>query len=166
MADSIERRASRVEVRADGRRIVGLAVPWGHTETCEAARCGQREAFEPYSVLAPTVGLRITADHDDGKVLAEGRAAVSPRDTAKGGEVRATLPEGELQDRVLADVRAGKRGFSIEFRATEQRIRDGVRSIVAAVVETVSLVTSPAYRTATAEVRSRQDARRELLPWV
>lgn len=70
--------------------------------------------------------------------------------------VRAELPAIPAADRALADVQAGKlAGFSIEFRALEERHEGGLRVVTRADLDGVGLVGAPSYEQSTVELRGR-----------
>ena len=110
-----------------------------------AAQGGRAESFAPLSVVWPSSGLALLAEHR-GAALAH----VVPVRDADGSlriETRAT-PE------ILAAYET-RRYFSVEFHAiSEVRTRAGFREITRAVVEAAALVTAPEYSQAVAEVRS------------
>ena len=155
MDDVLERRAFGLELRADGRVLAGLAVPWGRTETCGTDRCvrGGRERFEPGSLLLAPAGASLNLDHDSAKVLADGDG-LAFEDRADGLHIRAELPAGALQDEALASVADRSRlGLSIEFRALVEDEDADVRVLRLARLDAVALVKDPAYRQAAVETR-------------
>lgn len=141
------------ELRASGRRIEGLALPFG--ETCEASRCGRRERFE--RAAFDLEGLTwLDYEHDTERVLAYspgGGLELSISD--RGLELRtAELPAIPLADRALREIRSGKlRGLSVEFRSEAERSEGGIRVIERARLAGIGLVRDPAYRETAVEVR-------------
>lgn len=147
------------ELRAVGRRVEGLALPWA--ETCEAARCGVRERFEPGAFdLDGLVWLDL--EHDPERVLAYSPdGGLELRSTDRGLEIRtAELPALPLAERVLREIREGKlRGLSVEFAAEEERTEGGVRVISRAKLAGIGVVRDPAYRETAVEARKRAGRR-------
>ena len=95
--------------------------------------------------------------HDPDRVIAyTGGGGLTLEDRAEALHVRAVLPEIPAAERALADVRAGRlRGFSIEFRATEERRESGIRVVSSADLSGIGLVAAPSYRQSSVELRAR-----------
>ena len=149
---TIERHYSGVEVRAEGRRLIGPALKYGEVSP------SHRERFEPGAFAALDDRTRwLDVNHDREKVIAHtdgGGLKIS--DTRDALEIRATLAEIPAADRALAAVHAGTlRGFSIEFNAlSERRDGAGIRVIEKAELQGIGLVRSPSYAGSIAEVRA------------
>jgi len=132
------------ELRADGRRLAGVAVRYGDT----AALPWGEERIEPGAfgdVASADVVLNI--QHDRGRPLARtGGAGLDLRDSPAALEVAAELPDTRDAADVLAMVRSGVlRGLSIEFVPRAERDDAGVRVIEAADLVGMAVVDKPAY---------------------
>ena len=144
----MERRQG-VELRADGRTLIGAAIRYGDVSP------SHRERFEPGSLivspdLAPTLG------HRTGRVLAYGDD-VRVEDRADALIVSAHLPRTATADLALAGVRSGRyRGWSVEFQARrESRDAEGIRVVERANLPGLALVDHPSYPGSTVEARRR-----------
>ena len=144
----MERLARAVELRAEGRRLSGVVMPYGEVSP------SHRERFEPGAFrLAGTVPLNLRHDAeravgwypDGGVALEDGRDAL---------RMVATLPAIPAADRALAEV-ASRRlgGLSVEFRAEHERRDGGIRVIEAAHLVGIGLVAAPSYAGAGVEAR-------------
>ena len=137
-----------VELRADGRTLIGAAVRYGDTSPTH------RERFAPGSLvvspdLAPTLG------HRTGRVLAYG-ADVRVEDRADALIVSAHLPRTSTADKALDGVQSGRyRGWSVEFFAREETRESGIRVIRKAELPGLALVDHPSYPGSTVEARQR-----------
>ena len=137
-----------LEIRADGRTLVGAAMRYGDLSP------SHRERWEPGSArvspdLAPTLG------HRTGRVLAYGED-VTIEDRREALIVRAHLPRTEVADMALAGVASGRyRGWSVEFKAERERREAGVRVIERASVPGLALVDAPSFPASTVEARQR-----------
>ena len=134
---SAERFYAGLELRAEGRRLVGPAVTYGevspsHRERFEAGAFDLRDGRTRWLDVA----------HDPERVIAHtDGGGLELRDTAQALEVAATLPRIPAADKALADVQAGKlRGFSIEFHAEAERRESGIRIVSKAALVGVGLV--------------------------
>ena len=148
----MERREG-VELRADGRTLIGAAIRYGDVSP------SHRERFEAGALtvspdLAPTLG------HRTGRVLAYGDD-VTVEDRADALIVSAHLPRTDTADKALDGVRSGRfRGWSVEFQARrETRDANGIRVIEAADLPGLALVDHPSYPGSTVEARRRRRIR-------
>ena len=139
-----------IELRADGRTLVGAAVRYGDVSP------SHRERFEPGSLtvspdLAPCLG------HRTGRVLAYGQD-VTVEDRADALIVSAHLPRTATADLALAGVQSGRyRGWSVEFQARrETRDAEGIRVVQAADLPGLALVDHPSYPGSGVEARARR----------
>ena len=106
---------------------------------------------------------------DSGVVLYEGHEVtprapvgiVHPVQADSEARIRYPLPNSATGRRVAARVRAGElKGLSVEFRAAaEHRDAAGVRRITRAWLTGLATVASPAYPSASVEVRHKRRAR-------
>ena len=148
---SLERFYAGLEVRAEGRRLLGPAIRYGETSP------SHRERFEAGAFnLADGRTRWLDVGHDPERVIAYTGGGLKLRDTSQALEVAATLPKIPAADRALQAVHDGKlRGFSIEFHAREERTESGIRVVSRADLAGVGLVAHPSYEGSTAEVRAR-----------
>lgn len=143
----LERRSAPLEVR--GRRISGLAVPWGARARISLPSGEHVEetfvsgAFGPNGVLKP---VPLVVEHGGRQV-----GQVTPSTTQRGLEVEGQY-EGSLGNRSR---------FSIEFRARGETRSQGLRIVHDALLEGVAAVSSPAY--SGAQIEARQGAALTLL---
>ena len=146
-----ERRYSGIEVRAEGRRLIGPAVSYGEISP------SHRERFEAGAFsLDPAETRYLDYMHDRSRVLAYSGAGLVLRDTDSALIVEATLPAIPLADVALDEVRSGKLGgFSLEFRALEERDEDGIRVVTRADLPGIGLVAKPSYEGSRVEMRAR-----------
>ena len=125
-------------------------LPWGR-ETFERGAFGD--------VGAADVILRF--QHNRDRPIARTPATLQLVDTAEALRVFAPLPETREAEDALRLVRAGVlRGLSLEFRAGDAPIMDGVRTIRRAGLLGLGLVDTPAYDGSIVEARAyemRQD---------
>ena len=131
--------------RVAGRTLTGVALVYGDI----APQFRERfipGAFGP-DIAAPSLNLQ----HDPAVVLlAAGDYVLN--DTERALEVRAELPEGSAALQLVQ--RRALSGFSVEFRAAQERREAGIRVIERAVLTGLSLVDKGAYPLSTAEVRA------------
>ncbi len=133
---------------AEGPKLHGTILQEGR-----AATGGRAELFAPGSIVWPSDGIALLAEHR-GVELAR---AVPSREP--DGEIRietAATPE------IFAAVeQGGKRHLSIEFRSVREiRTAAGIREITRAIVDAAALTDRPEYIQARAEVRQRRGGRR------
>ena len=123
-----------------------------------AASGGRSELFTPNSIEWPSEGVAIKTVHL-GKTEVRGQV-VRNRDGRLALTARAT-------DNIRQAFADGKRFLSVEFRALQERTTlGGVREIQRAFVDSAALVLHPEYDVATAEVRSADRKREEILRWL
>ena len=142
----------------DGRGLRGIAMPYG---TVAVLPWGE-ERFEP-GAFGDVAGadLILNVFHDRARPVARTGAGLSFRDAADALHVEAMLPETRAADEALAEVRAGLlRGFSVEFRAIQERLQGRLRIIQRAKLVDLALVDRPAYQGATVHTRMMQTQRR------
>ena len=156
-APPIERRYSPIEV--EGRNLRGVGIRYG-----EIARMPfGRETFEPGAFGPDVSGLDaiLRVQHNRDRAIARTPATLQLIDGPDALRMMATLPETREADDALTLVRAGVlRGLSLEFRAGNAPIIDGVRTVRRAGLAGLGLVDIPAYTGSTVEARSfeiRQD---------
>ena len=115
-----------------------------------AAQGGRAESFAPLSVVWPSTGIALLAEHR-GAALAH---AVPVRDA--DGSLRIETPATQP----IIEAYATRKFFSVEFHAiSEVRTKGGVREITRCLVEAAAMVTEPEYVQSTAEVRQSKRLR-------
>ena len=139
----------QTEVRAEGRILTGLAVPFD-VETQIGAGL---ERFERGAAL-PSGDALLNVHHRADRPLAREPQTLTFESRDDGLHFTAELPETREADDALANVRAGiLTGASIEFRAMKETMTGGVRVIKSAAVSGLALVTRAAYSTTRLEAR-------------
>ena len=150
----VERRVSGVELRAEGRRLSGVVMPYGDVSPTH------QERFEPRALrIGPTVPLNIqhrpleaVAWHPDGGLRLE-----HDEDSLRMVADVPAIPAGDV---ALSLVREGQvRGLSVEFRAQRETHADGLRVIEAAELTGIALVRAPSYEQTSVEARRRRSGR-------
>ena len=146
-----ERRYCGVEVRAEGRRLIGPAIQYGDTSPTH------RERFAPGAFSLDNQTRWLDVRHDRERVIAwTNGGGLELIDGPQALEVRATLPEIPLADRALDDIKAGRlTGLSIEFNAREERNENGIRVVTRADLSGIGLVGAPSYEQSQVEIRAR-----------
>ena len=117
---TIERRASGVEFRTEGRRLIGPAMTYGDISP------SHRERFEAGAFNVSDGATRwLDVRHQQEQVIAwTGGGGLELTDTPDALQVRATLPDIPAANAALADVRAGRlKGFSVEFQGARGTAR-------------------------------------------
>ena len=145
-----ERRLSRLEVRAAGRRLSGIALPFGEISP------SHREKFLPGSIRFAEV-IHFDLDHDPERAIAFAPGGgLQLRQDERALHLVADVLPLPASDRALEQVRSGSRGLSVEFRLLKETLDGaGIRIIHEAVLSGVGLVRSPSYPGATVEARAR-----------
>lgn len=151
----IERRAADGEIRVEGRKLHGTAMRFGDVSPTH------RERFEPGAFrYADTVHLDL--DHDPERAIAwtNGGGLDLSADDAELRIAVEAVPPIPAGNRALEEIRAGKNGLSVEFRALkERRDADGIRVIEEAELRGVGIVGRPSYEASRVEARSRKHGR-------
>ena len=132
----LERRSAPLEVR--GRRIAGLAVPWG--QRASIPEHGE-EVFTAGAFGDDLKPVALTLEHGGPKI-----GEVQPANSERGLEVEGEY-SGDLQ---------GRDRFSIEFRARKDTRSQGLRIVHDAELVGLASVRRPAYEGA--EIEARQGA--------
>lgn len=139
------RESEVVEVRADERQIIGVAVPWNQVADIRAVAGSYKESFRRGSI-EDNIEAPVYFRHDhtsNGLSIGSILSAVS---TDQGLEVTTKIYRSTKGDQVLADAIAGKlKNFSIGFNPIEHIEEDGVTVRTKVSLEEVSLVEHPAY---------------------
>ena len=146
-----ERFFQELEIRAEGRRLIGPAIRYGEVSP------SHREKFEPGAFDLGDGRTRwLDVRHDPERVIAyTGGGGLVLRDTPDALEVFAELPRIPAAESALAEVRERKlKGFSIEFHAEAEHRESGIRVVSKASLVGVGLVANPSYQGSKAEVRA------------
>lgn len=156
----MERITRKAELRAEGRKLSGDVMRYGDVSPTH------RERFEPGSIaLADCVPLNFA--HDQERALGwhpDGRLEL--RDSEESLTLEIDLPKIPLADRVLAEVRGGKRnGLSVEFESVKERRDGAIRVIEQARLVGIGIVENPSYEQSQVEARDENRARK-LLRWL
>ena len=142
MSDS-EFRHAALELRAEARQLVGLALPYER----ETTHRGRREMFARGSASS-TGDAILNLFHDNRRPVAREPDSLSMEQRDDGLYLTATLPETTIANDALSLVESRIiRGLSVEFRAARERMIRGVRVIEAAEIRGVGLVPRAAYQT-------------------
>ena len=151
MADDIERYLTKDEVRAEGRRLSGIAIKYGATSA------SHREQFEPGSLRLDDQVI-LDWEHDQNRALAWSPAGgLELVDGPDAMRMTATLPPIPAGDRALEEVRAGNvTGLSIRFRPVRSRVENGIKIIEEALLRGIAVTRAPSYTDSRVEARSRK----------
>ena len=146
-----ERRYCGVELRAEGRRLIGPAIRYGDTSPTH------RERFAPGAFTIDDRTRWLDLRHDRTRVVAwTGGGGLELIDGHEALELRATLPEIPAADIALADIKAGRlTGLSIEFDALEEHRENGIRIVTGADLSGIGIVAAPSYEQSQVEIRAR-----------
>ena len=145
----MERVFTGVEVRASGREIVGLGLPYGEISPSHLER------FEAGGAeIAPAAYLDL--EHDPLKVVAYIGGGLTIEDTVNGMMIRAVAPPTPAGDVALSGIADGSRsGLSVEFKALDETRDEGIRVVTRYQVAGFGLVSAASYTTAgVTEVRA------------
>ena len=140
-----------IEVRVDASRLSPGRL-FGTLLTYGEMASDRNEVFEQGSLTWPDDGIIINRAHaQNWPVL---RAVPSVRGNAVVLDV--PLPDTVAGRDSASEIRGGLlRGLSVEFLAKKQRFEGGVRRISAAVLTGAGLVSAPAYKGSSLEVRGK-----------
>ena len=140
----IERRAG-LNFRVKGRTVSGTALRYG-----DVADLGRFREMFVSGAFRPIGSVALNLQHDESRVLARSGNGLVLADGPRSLEVRAEL-SGKAEHELVR--RGVLRGFSIEFRAKNQRYEGGTRIIESAELTGIALVDEPAYTESLAEAR-------------
>ena len=147
----IERHVSTVEIRQEGRRLIGPALTYGDVSPTH------RERFEVGAFRDVDDGNTRTLNLDHRAMEAVAwmpGGGLELRDTDSALELVATIPETPAGNVALRDVQTGRRrGLSVEFNAIRERRESEIRVIQVAELGNIGLVRSPSYKMSTVEIR-------------
>ena len=140
----------RTELRAAGRRLSGIVLPYGEESPAH------HERFEPGAIrFASAVPLNLHHQHLAAVAWRPG-GGLELNDGADALRMTATIAPIPAGDVALAEVRAGRiRGLSVEFHPLQERRENGIRVVERAVLSGIGLVRAPSYEGARVEARAR-----------
>ena len=142
MSIETERILRPLELRAEGRRLEGIALKYGEISP------NHQERFLPGAFsLDPGTTRWLDYRHDRTRVLAHTEGGgLTLRDSSEALLLEAELPNLPLSEKALDEISSGTlSGLSIEFRA-ERESRDGsVRVVEKADLAGIGLVASPSF---------------------
>lgn len=149
--------------------LTGVAMRYGDT----ASLPWGRERFEPRSIVTAPDGVILNWQHDRSRPLARfPDGGLELVDGAEGLSIRAAIADTQAGRDAVALVRAGvARGLSVEFRADQERLEDGVRIVQRATLAGIAVVDDGAYDSAVVEAErarrrpGRAPAPREVWGW-
>ena len=124
----------------DGEHLVGVVVQEGRAGTA------RKELFTPQSLTWPSEGIPVRTEHLQGEA---GRAVPTRH---PGGEIRIRL---KATPEIRSAYQAGKKFLSAEFFALRESRSAGIREIESALLSGAAMVSSPEYKQATAEIRTK-----------
>ena len=124
----------------EGEHLVGTVLQEGRAGTA------RKELFTPQSLTWPAEGIPVRAEHLKGEV---GRAVPTRH---PGGEIRIRL---KATPEIRSAYQAGKKFLSAEFFALRESRSAGIREIESALLSGAAMVSSPEYKQATAEIRTK-----------
>ena len=124
----------------EGEHLTGVVVQEGRAGTV------RKEIFSPQSLTWPSEGVPIRTEHLKGEV---GRAVPTRH---PGGEIRIRL---KATPEIRSAYQAGKKFLSAEFFALRESRSAGIREIESALLSGAAMVSSPEYKQATAEIRTK-----------
>ena len=138
MESQLERRSAPLEVR--GRRISGLALPWGARASVVVDGERVSETFTRGSFGADLKPVALVLEHGGPKI-----GEVQPSNSERGLEAEGSY-SGDLQ---------GRDRFSIEFRPRGETRSQGLRIVHDALLVGLASVRQPIYRGAVIEHRQQ-----------
>lgn len=150
----LETRAG-LEFRVAGRTLSGVAMRYGSVSP------SHRERFSP-GAFGEVRSVPLNIEHDRSMVVLPAESVIlndSPRELS----VRAELPPTSAALRLIRQ--GALSGFSVEFRARQERYEGGIRIVERADLNGIGLVGKPSYPDALAEIRRAQE-KRDADTWV
>ena len=144
----MERRVSGLELRAAGRRLSGVVMPYNQISP------SHRERFLPGSIsFAEVVHLDLHHDPERAIAFAPG-GGLELRQDRDALRMTANLLPLPASDRALHDVRGGS-GLSVEFTALDEYREGDIRVVSSARLSGIGIVRNPSYIGAKVEARRR-----------
>ena len=150
------------ETRQGPGRLTGRLLSYGETITHSKGK----EQFEPRALQWGDDGVVFYDSHQTAP--RNPVAIVQPENRDSEAVVDFVLPDTSAGRRIAQRFRDGTyKGLSIEFRSVREAYRDGIRRISKAWVNGFAAVESPAYPSATVEVReSDTEYYKRALSWL
>ncbi len=147
---TVERRLRGLELRAEGRRLLGVVMRYGDVSP------SHKERFQPGS-LRMAEAVHLDLHHDVERAVAWYPGGGLELDNGNDAlAMRAELPPIPAADRALEEVREGRvNGLSVEFRAVRERRDAGIRVIEDASLTGIGIVKFPSYGDSRVEARRR-----------
>lgn len=144
------------ELRAEGRRLVGTAMPYNVVSP------GHRELFRPGAFTGRLADVALDVQHDRRRIVARtGGGGLELRDTPPALLMEATLPDTREANDTLTLVRQRVlRGLSVEFSSLRETRQGGIRIIEQAALPRLSVVDSGSYPGTDVEARRGEFRRR------
>ena len=142
-----------MELRSASRELAGVAVPYNE----RGAVLAERIAPGAFGGLSRR-SVSLTHDHDFLRMVAMAPGGMELVDDADKMQVRATIPETDLGDELIARIASGElTGLSVGWRSStaEYRMIDNLSELIKADLFTVGVVREAEYRT-DVEMRSRR----------
>ena len=154
---TIELRSRPVELRAEGRQLSGVVMPYGEI----AVATFGPERFEPGAFGEGRASdVKLNLQHQRSVLLTRTGAGLELIDGPDALRMVATLPDVTAARDAVGLVKAGVlRGLSVEFSALRERLQDGVRVIERALLSAIGVVDDGAFPGATVEARRRGGGR-------
>ena len=148
---TIEFRSRPVELRAEGRQLSGVVMPYNE----RALMPWGGERFEP-GAFQPLGDVKLNLQHQRTTLLTRTGAGLELIDGPDALRMVAALPDTTAARDAVELVRAKVlQGLSVEFSARQERLENGDRVVSRAVLSGVGIVDDGAYASATVEARRR-----------
>lgn len=148
---TIELRSRPVELRAEGRQLSGVVMPYNE----RALMPWGGERFEPGAFL-PLGDVKLNLQHQRTTLLTRTGAGLELIDGPDALRMVAALPDTTAARDAVELVRAKVlQGLSVEFNARQERLENGDRVVSRAILSGVGIVDDGAYASAIVEARRR-----------
>ena len=150
--NNLERRSRPVELRAEGRQLSGVVMPYNE----RALMPWGGERFEP-GAFQPLGDVKLNLQHQRTTLLTRTGAGLELVDGPDALRMVAALPDVTAARDAVELVRAGVlQGLSVEFTAVRERLENGDRVLERAFLSAIGVVDDGAYPGATVEARRRR----------
>lgn len=140
--------------------VSGYCILWDSPSFIESL--GRVESFKKGSLKIPASGVSLDYQHDKTRLLGHSRKSLKIEEDDIGLKFTCKLPDS-ASDIKEAVKRQDIGGSSIEFVCQKDSIENGQRKISSALLNSISLVGSPAHKTSLS-YRS-QDIKRKRIKW-